>query len=333
MRLSGQDTRRGTFTQRHSVIIDRQTGQEFTPLQLLTTNTDGTPTGGKFMVYDSALSEYAAVGFEYGYSVGNPDAMVLWEAQFGDFVNGAQSIIDEFISSGEAKWGQLSDVVLLLPHGHEGQGPDHTSGRIERFLQLWAEGSMTIAMPSTPANYFHLLRRHGLDGIHRPLIVFTPKSMLRNKAAVSDIRDFTEAEVPLGARGAHLRARATATAARSSGVLLTSGKIYYELVARKAKDKRDDVAIVRVEQLAPLPKRRLNETLESYPNAEQYFWVQEEPANQGAWPTFGLTLPEVCSDKLSGIKRISRRAMSAPSSGSSKVHAVEQQEIIDEAFE
>ena len=144
------------------------------------------------MVYDSALSEYAAVGFEYGYSVGNPDAMVLWEAQFGDFVNGAQSIIDEFISSGEAKWGQLSDVVLLLPHGHEGQGPDHTSGRIERFLQVCAEGSMTVAMPSTPANYFHLLRRHALDGIQRPLIVFTPKSMLRNKAAVSDIREFTE---------------------------------------------------------------------------------------------------------------------------------------------
>ncbi len=187
------------------MIIDRKTGQEFTPLQLLTTNTDGTPTGGKFMVYDSALSEFAAVGFEYGYSVGNPDALVLWEAQFGDFVNGAQSIIDEFISSGEAKWGQLSDVVLLLPHGHEGQGPDHTSGRIERFLLLWAEGSMTIAVPSTPANYFHLLRRHGLDGIHRPLIVFTPKSMLRNKAAVSDIRDFTEQKFRSVHRGAHLR--------------------------------------------------------------------------------------------------------------------------------
>ncbi|HEY6647237.1 MAG TPA: multifunctional oxoglutarate decarboxylase/oxoglutarate dehydrogenase thiamine pyrophosphate-binding subunit/dihydrolipoyllysine-residue succinyltransferase subunit [Mycobacterium sp.] len=331
IRLSGQDTRRGTFTQRHSVIIDRKTGREFTPLQLLTTNSDGTPTGGKFMVYDSALSEYAAVGFEYGYSVGNPDALVLWEAQFGDFVNGAQSIIDEFISSGEAKWGQLSDVVLLLPHGHEGQGPDHTSARIERFLLLWAEGSMTIAVPSTPANYFHLLRRHGLDGIHRPLIVATPKSMLRNKAAVSDLKDFTEGkfksviEEPTYEEG-------TGDRNQVKRVLLTSGKIYYELVARKAKDGRDDVAIVRIEQLAPLPRRRLKETLDRYPNAEQYFWVQEEPANQGAWPTFGLTLPEVCSELLSGIKRISRRAMSAPSSGSSKVHAVEQQEIIDEAF-
>ncbi|OBB10998.1 alpha-ketoglutarate decarboxylase [Mycobacteriaceae bacterium 1482268.1] len=331
IRLSGQDTRRGTFTQRHSVIIDRKTGAEFTPLQLLATNSDGEPTGGKLMVYDSALSEYAAVGFEYGYSVGNQDAVVLWEAQFGDFVNGAQSIIDEFISSGEAKWGQLSDVVLLLPHGHEGQGPDHTSGRIERFLLLWAEGSMTIAMPSTPANYFHLLRRHALDGIHRPLIVFTPKSMLRNKAAVSDIRDFTEQkfrsvlEEPTYTDGDGDRDKV-------KRVLMTSGKLYYELVARKNKEKRDDVAIVRIEQLAPLPRRRLNETLDRYPNAEQYFWVQEEPANQGAWPTFGLTLPELLPEKLTGLKRISRRAMSAPSSGSSKVHAVEQQEIIDEAF-
>ena len=331
IRLSGQDTRRGTFTQRHSVVIDRKTGAEFTPLQLLATNGDGQPTGGKLMVYDSALSEYAAVGFEYGYSVGNPDAVVLWEAQFGDFVNGAQSIIDEFISSGEAKWGQLSDVVLLLPHGHEGQGPDHTSGRIERFLLLWAEGSMTIAMPSTPANYFHLLRRHALDGIHRPLIVFTPKSMLRNKAAVSDIRDFTEQkfrsvlEEPTYTDGDGNRDKV-------KRILMVSGKLYYELVARKAKDNRDDVAIVRIEQLAPLPKRRLNETLDRYPNAEQFFWVQEEPANQGAWPTFGLTMPEVLPETLTGLKRISRRAMSAPSSGSSKVHAVEQQEIIDEAF-
>ena len=331
VRFSGQDTRRGTFTQRHAVIIDRKTGAEFTPLQLLAADSDGNPTGGKLMIYDSALSEYAAVGFEYGYSVGNPDAMVLWEAQFGDFVNGAQTIIDEFISSGEAKWGQLSDVVLLLPHGHEGQGPDHTSGRIERFLQVCAEGSMTVAMPSTPANYFHLLRRHGMDRIHRPLIVFTPKSMLRNKAVVSDIRDFTEQkfrsilEEPMYSDGDGDRSKVTR-------VLLTSGKIYYDLAARKAKDKREDVAIVRVEQLYPLPKRRLGATLDEYPNVEQYFWVQEEPANQGAWPTFGLSMPELLPDKLTGIKRISRRAMSAPSSGSSKVHAVEQQEIIDEAF-
>lgn len=331
VRLSGQDTRRGTFSQRHSVIIDHTNGAEFSPLQLLATTPDGTPSGGKFLVYDSPLSEFAAVGFEYGYTVGNPEAMVLWEAQFGDFVNGAQSIIDEFISSGEAKWGQLSNVVLLLPHGHEGQGPDHTSGRIERFLQLWAEGSMTIAMPSTPSNYFHLLRRHALDGIQRPLIVFTPKSMLRNKAVVSDIKDFTDVkfrsvlEEPSYVDGEGDRNKVTR-------VLLTSGKLYYELAARKAKDDRDDIAIVRIEQLAPLPKRRLAATLDRYPNAEQFFWVQEEPANQGAWPRFGLELPELLPEKLTGIKRISRRAMSAPSSGSSKVHAVEQQEIIDLAF-
>jgi multifunctional 2-oxoglutarate metabolism enzyme len=331
VRLSGQDTRRGTFSQRHSVIVDRKTGAEFTPLQLLATNEDGTPTGGKFMVYDSPLSEFAPVGFEYGYSVGNPGAMVLWEAQFGDFVNGAESIIDEFISSGEAKWGQLSAVVMLLPHGHEGQGPDHTSGRIERFLQVCAEGSMTVAMPSTPASYFHLLRRHALDGIDRPLIVFTPKSMLRNKAAVSDIEDFTEQkfrsilEEPTYDVGDGDRSKV-------ARILLTSGKLYYELAARKAKDRRDDVAILRVEQLYPLPKRRLANTLDGYPNAKEFFWVQEEPANQGAWPTFGLVMPELLPDHLSDIKRISRRAMSAPSSGSSKVHAVEQQEIIDEAF-
>lgn len=331
IRLSGQDSRRGTFTQRHSVIIDRKTGEEFTPLQLLALGEDGEPTGGKFLVYDSALSEFAAVGFEYGYSVGNPDALVLWEAQFGDFVNGAQSIIDEFISSGEAKWGQLSDVVLLLPHGHEGQGPDHTSGRIERFLQLCAEGSMTVAQPSTPANYFHLLRRHSLDGIHRPLIVFTPKSMLRNKAAVSDIKEFTEAkfqsvmEEPLYTEGDGDRSKV-------QRILLCSGKLYYDLAAKKAKDKREDIAIVRIEQLYPLPPRRLGRTLDAYPNAKQFYWVQEEPANQGPWPTFGLALPELLPEKLAGIKRVSRRAMSAPSSGSSKVHAVEAQEILDEAF-
>jgi 2-oxoglutarate decarboxylase len=328
VRLTGQDSRRGTFTQRHSVLIDRKTGDEYNPISAIAANAGN---GGKFMVYDSALTEYAGVGFEYGYSVGNPDALVLWEAQFGDFVNGAQTIIDEFISSGEAKWGQLSDVVLLLPHGHEGQGPDHTSGRIERFLQLCAEGSMTVAVPSTPASYFHLLRRHHLDGIRRPLVVFTPKSMLRNKAAVSDLADFTTGkfrsvfEEPTYETGGGEREKV-------KRVLLVSGKLYWELLARKQKDNREDIAIVRIEQLYPLPSRRLRETLDRYPNATEFRWVQEEPANQGAWPLFGLALPELIPDKLTGIKRISRRAMSAPSSGSSTVHAVEQQEIIDEAF-
>ncbi|WP_408016197.1 multifunctional oxoglutarate decarboxylase/oxoglutarate dehydrogenase thiamine pyrophosphate-binding subunit/dihydrolipoyllysine-residue succinyltransferase subunit [Rhodococcus artemisiae] len=329
VRLAGQDSRRGTFTQRHSVLIDRKTGEEYNPLAELAANSGN---GGRFMVYDSALTEFAGVGFEYGYSVGNPEALVLWEAQFGDFVNGAQSIIDEFISSGEAKWGQLSDVVMLLPHGHEGQGPDHTSGRIERWLQLCAEGSMTVAVPSTPASYFHLLRRHHLDGIRRPLVVFTPKSMLRNKAAVSNVEDFTQGkfrsileEIPYE--------NGTADRSKVTRVLLTSGKIYWELLAKKQKEGRDDIAIVRVEQLYPVPRRRIAETLDKYPNASEFFWVQEEPANQGAWPFLGLALPELLPDHLSGVKRVSRRAMSAPSSGSSKVHAVEQQEILDKAFE
>ncbi|ATE57139.1 2-oxoglutarate dehydrogenase E1 component [Actinosynnema pretiosum] len=321
VRLAGQDSRRGTFTQRHATLIDRKTGQEYTPIQNLADDQ------GKFMVYDSVLSEFAALGFEYGYSVANPDALVLWEAQFGDFVNGAQPIIDEFISSGEAKWGQVSDVVLLLPHGHEGQGPDHTSGRIERFLQLCAEGSMTIAVPSTPANYFHLLRRHALDGVNRPLVVFTPKSMLRLKAAVSPVEDFVEERFKSVIDDAAIEDSSAVTK-----VLLCSGKIYYELVAEREKRGAKDTAIVRVEQLYPVPKRKLNEALEAYPNATDVRWVQEEPANQGAWTFYGLHLPELLPERYR-LTRVSRRRMAAPSAGSSKVHEVEQREIITKAFE
>ncbi len=322
VRLSGQDSRRGTFTQRHSVVIDRKTGAEYTPLQNLHDE-----QGGKFLAYDSALSEFAAVGFEYGYSVGNPDAMVLWEAQFGDFVNGAQSIIDEFISSGEAKWGQRSDVVLLLPHGHEGQGPDHTSGRIERFLLLCAEGSMTVAVPSTPANYFHLLRRHATDGVHRPMVVFTPKSMLRSKAAVSSVADFTD-----GKFLSVIDDPFVADPEAVKKVVLCSGKLYWELAARQAKDAVTDTAVVRVEQLYPVPRKRLAAALARYPNATEVRWAQEEPANQGAWPFFGLALPEILGDALPRLTRVSRRAMAAPSAGSSKVHAVEQEELLQAAF-
>ncbi|WP_182348142.1 multifunctional oxoglutarate decarboxylase/oxoglutarate dehydrogenase thiamine pyrophosphate-binding subunit/dihydrolipoyllysine-residue succinyltransferase subunit [Tomitella gaofuii] len=326
VRLSGQDSRRGTFSQRHSVLIDRQDEAEYTPLSNL-----GGDKGGKFLAYDSALTEFAGLGFEYGYSVGNPDALVLWEAQFGDFVNGAQSIIDEFISSGEAKWGQRSNVIMLLPHGHEGQGPDHTSGRIERFLQLCAEGSMTVAVPSTPANYFHLLRRHAYDGIHRPLVVFTPKSMLRNKAAVSPVSDFTDNKFRSVMQDPHF---ATGGGDRNAvtKVLLVSGKLYYELAAKRDKENITDTAIVRLEQLYPLPRRRIREALEAYPNATEVRWVQEEPGNQGAWPTIGLALPDLLPDLLGNLQRISRRPMSAPSSGSSKVHAVEQHEVIEAAF-
>jgi 2-oxoglutarate decarboxylase len=322
VRLSGQDTRRGTFVQRHSVLIDRKTGAEYTPLMNLS------PDQAKFLAYDSALSEFAALGFEYGYSVANPDALVLWEAQFGDFTNGAQAVIDEFISSGEAKWGQRCDVVLLLPHGHEGQGPDHTSGRIERFLQLCAEGSMTVAQPSTPANYFHLLRRHALDGVHRPLVVFTPKSMLRLKAAVSPVEDFTS-----GRFASVLDDPTITDRSAVRRVLLCSGKISYELHATRQQRGIHNTAIVRIEQLYPVPQRRLSAALERYPNATEVCWVQEEPANQGAWPFYGLSLPELMPERLGNLRRISRRAMAAPSAGSAKVHEVEQRELIAAALD
>ena len=324
VRLSGQDTRRGTFVQRHSVIIDRRTGEEYYPLRNLSTDQE------RFLPYDSALSEFAAVGFEYGYSVANPNAFVAWEAQFGDFINGAQPIIDEFISSGEAKWGQTSDVALLLPHGLEGQGPDHSSGRIERFLTLCAEGSMTVAYASEPANYFHLLRRHALDGIQRPLVAFTPKSMLRNRAVVSPLSDFTGGRFRTVIDDPRYREN-DGPAAEVHRLLLCSGKIYYELAAAREKQGIEDIAIVRVEQLYPVPDRQLASVLERYPNAEDVRWVQEEPANQGPWPFFGLALPEKLP-RLVGIKRVSRRRMAAPAPGSSKVHEVEQRALIDAAF-
>ncbi|MEV0698157.1 multifunctional oxoglutarate decarboxylase/oxoglutarate dehydrogenase thiamine pyrophosphate-binding subunit/dihydrolipoyllysine-residue succinyltransferase subunit [Saccharopolyspora sp. NPDC050389] len=322
VRLTGQDSRRGTFGQRHSVLIDRKSDSEYTPLQNLSDDQ------AKFLVYDSALSEFAAVGFEYGYSVGNPDSLVLWEAQFGDFFNGAQSIIDEFISSGEAKWGQRSDVVMLLPHGHEGQGPDHTSGRIERWLQLCAEGSMTVAMPSTPANYFHLLRRHALDNIHRPLVVFTPKSMLRLKAATSPVEDFTNGSKFTSV----IDDPAQPDPAGVRNVVLCTGKLYYELAAHREKQGITDTAIVRLEQLYPLPHRKLGALFERYPNATSIRWTQEEPANQGAWPFLGLALPELFPQLVGKLQRVSRRPMAAPATGMAKVHEVEQAEVVRNAF-
>ncbi|MPY82810.1 MAG: multifunctional oxoglutarate decarboxylase/oxoglutarate dehydrogenase thiamine pyrophosphate-binding subunit/dihydrolipoyllysine-residue succinyltransferase subunit [Actinophytocola sp.] len=323
VRLSGQDSQRGTFTQRHFMLVDRENGKEYAPLQNLSEDQ------GRVMVYNSALSEFAAVGFEYGYSVAQPRALVLWEAQFGDFVNGAQTIIDEYISSGEAKWGQLTPVVLLLPHGHEGQGPDHTSGRIERFLSLCAEGSMTVAVPSTPANYFHLLRRHALDGVDRPLIVFTPKSMLRNKAVTSDIEGFTE-----GSKFLSVIDDAETEPGAVRKVLLTSGKLYWELVAERDKRGANDVAIVRIEQYYPLPKKKLREAMARYSAATEVVWVQEEPENQGAWPFFGLNLPRRVPEAFDKpLQVVSRRPMAAPSAGSPRVHEVEQKAIIAKAFE
>ncbi len=323
VRLAGEDSRRGTFTQRHAVAIDPNTAEEFNPLNELAQSKGE----GKFLVYNSALTEYAGMGFEYGYSVGNEDAVVAWEAQFGDFANGAQTIIDEYVASGEAKWGQTSSVILLLPHGYEGQGPDHSSGRIERFLQLCAEGSMTIAQPTTPANYFHLLRRHALGKMKRPLVVFTPKSMLRNKAAASAPEDFTE----VTRFQSVINDPNVADAKKVKKIMLVSGKIYYELAKRKEKDNREDVAIVRVEMLHPIPFNRISEAFDSYPNAEEILFVQDEPANQGAWPFYQEHLPNLIEDMLP-MRRISRRSQSSTATGIAKVHTIEQQKLIDDAF-
>jgi 2-oxoglutarate decarboxylase len=317
VRLAGQDSRRGTFTQRHATLIDRHTGVEYTPLRNLSDDQ------ANFLAYDSLLSEYAAMGFEYGYSVVRDDALVCWEAQFGDFADGAQTIIDEFISSGEAKWGQRSALTLLLPHGYEGQGPDHSSGRPERFLQMAAENNMTIAMCSSPANYFHLLRRQGLSPVRRPLIAFTPKSLLRLKAAVSQVDEFTggtfQPVLPdLGADSAGVRR-----------VLLCAGKVYYDLAAERARNGRTDIAIIRVEQLYPLPADELKQALAGYPGAE-VVWVQEEPANQGGWPFVALNLPEHLDGRP--LLRASRKASASPAVGSHSVHEAQQQEVVATAF-
>jgi 2-oxoglutarate decarboxylase len=318
VRLVGQDTRRGTFGQRHAVIVDRHTGEEYTPLR-----TFNSPTA-RFHTYDSLLSEFAAVGFEYGYSVARPDALVCWEAQFGDFVNGAQTIVDEFISSGEQKWGQRSGVVLLLPHGYEGQGPDHSSARIERFLAQCAQDNMTVAIPSTPANYFHLLRWQALSTRIKPLIVATPKSMLRLKAATSAVADFTS-----GSFRPVLGEPADFDTAAVRQVLLCSGKIYYDLAERRRAEGRADVAIARVERLYPLPADEIAAEVSRYPAAEAVTWVQEEPANMGAWPYMAMRLPGLLNRP---IQVVSLPASSAPAIGSAKAHAEEHARLVETAL-
>jgi 2-oxoglutarate decarboxylase len=321
VRLIGQDSRRGTFGQRHAVLVDRHTGEEFTPLRRFN------GPNSKFYIYDSLLSEYAAVGFEYGYSVARPDALTLWEAQFGDFVNGAQTIIDEFISAGEQKWGQRSGVVLLLPHGYEGQGPDHSSARPERFLSLCAQDNMTVAMPSTPASYFHLLRWQALSGRVKPLICFTPKSMLRLKSAVSAADDFTTGSFQPVLADPALAAGHDPAAVRR--VVLCAGKIYYDLADRRAKEGIGDVALVRVERLYPLPAAEIAAELSRYPATAQVAWTQEEPANMGAWPTMGLALPQVVGRP---VYPITLPASSAPAAGSAKAHAQEHGDLVSAAL-
>ena len=317
VRFAGQDARRGTFVQRHAVLHDRINGQEWLPLANLKDNQ------ARFWIYDTLLSEYAAMGFEYGYSVERADALVIWEAQFGDFANGAQTIIDEFVSSAEQKWSQRSSVVLLLPHGYEGQGPDHSSARIERFLQLCAENNMTVARPSTPASYFHLLRRQAYMRPRRPLVVFTPKSMLRLRGATSEVADLTSGkfepvidDVRITDKGAVKR------------VLFLAGKLYYDLLNDLEKNPNPEIALVRVEQYYPLPGVELKQVADQYPNAE-LAWVQDEPENQGAWPFFYLE-----TNKLGPrpVRLFSRAASASPAAGSAKRHAVEQAELIRDAL-
>jgi 2-oxoglutarate dehydrogenase complex dehydrogenase (E1) component-like enzyme len=318
IRLAGQDSRRGTFGQRHAVLVDRRTAEEYTPLAHLAE--DQAP----FYVYDSLLSEYAAMGFEYGYSVARPEALVLWEAQFGDFANGAQSIVDEFISAGDAKWGQRSSVVLLLPHGYEGQGPDHSSARIERYLALSAQDNWTVALPSTPANYFHLLRRQTLSGRCKPLVVFTPKSMLRLRAATSEPDDFTSASFQPVMPDRH------APESEVRRVILCSGKVVYELEKAREAAGAHDVAILRLEQLYPLPGDALREALAAY-DTDDVVWVQEEPANQGAWPYVALNVPEVLEGDRT-LRRVSRQASASPAAGSQTTHEAEHKQLLAAAF-
>lgn len=315
VRFAGQDARRGTFAQRHAVFHDRKNGQEWLPLMNLSENQ------GRFWIYDSFLSEYAALAFEYGYSLQREDALVLWEAQFGDFANGGQIVIDEFISSAEQKWNQNSSVVMLLPHGYEGQGPDHSSGRIERFLQLCAEDNMIVARPSTPANYFHLLRKQAYERPRKPLIVFTPKAMLRLRGATSSIEDFTEGEFVPVIDDPEMQDKS-----QVKRVVMVAGKLYYDL--RQALTKKPDpsIALVRVEQFYPTPVEALRTVLSTYPTSAEFVWAQDEPENQGAWPYISLEFVKHQGNR--GIRVISRPASAAPSTGSAKVHAVEQEDLI-----
>ncbi|NTV40029.1 MAG: multifunctional oxoglutarate decarboxylase/oxoglutarate dehydrogenase thiamine pyrophosphate-binding subunit/dihydrolipoyllysine-residue succinyltransferase subunit, partial [Demequinaceae bacterium] len=274
-------------------------------------------------IYDSPLSEYGCLGFEYGYSVERPDALVVWEAQFGDFVNGAQTVIDEFISSAEQKWGQSSSVVLLLPHGFEGQGPDHSSARVERFLQLAAEDNIVVAMPSTPASYFHLLRRQGYNRPRKPLVVFTPKSMLRLKAASSAVDDFTKGTFE------EIITDTSVQASQVTRVLMCAGKVYYDLLAEREKTGDTATAIVRFEQLYPLVESRVRGALDQFDGAE-FVWVQEEPQNQGAWSTISLSLPQLLGRT---IRVVARRASASPASGLASRHLEEQANLVARAFD
>jgi 2-oxoglutarate dehydrogenase E1 component len=324
VRMSGQDVRRGTFSHRHAVIYDAET---FKPYNRLNSIGEGQ---GKFRIFNSLLSEFAVLGFEYGYSLATPDSLVIWEAQFGDFYNGAQTIVDQYISAAESKWQRMSGLVMLLPHGYEGQGPEHSSARLERFLQMCAEFNMTVANVTTPANFFHLIRRQLARPFRKPLVLMSPKSLLRHPLCVSSISEFEEGnrfhevidDATVGPRSGNKIKR----------LLLCTGKIYYDLLAEKEASKKDDVAIVRIEQLYPLPVNPLQAIFKRYSKAE-VFWVQEEPSNMGAWQ---YMVNIMMINKEVGIdidmKLIARKSSASPATGFKKVHDEQQQSIVDRAI-
>ncbi|MFP5232313.1 MAG: 2-oxoglutarate dehydrogenase E1 component [Acidobacteriota bacterium] len=316
VRLSGQDSQRGTFNQRHSVLIDVETETRYSPLNHIA------PHQARWSVHNSMLSEAACLGFEYGFSRDYPEALVLWEAQFGDFANGAQIIIDQFLTAGEAKWGLLSGLVLLLPHGYEGQGPEHSSARPERYLQLAAQDNLQVAQPSTAAQFFHLLRRQALRKWRKPLIVFTPKSMLRHPDALSPLADFAID------RFHNVLSDASVTNPRR--ILVCSGKIGHNLRVERAKRKLSDVAILFLEQLYPFPEAELQAALDQHPSAGEVVWVQEEPANMGALAFILPQLRRLCGSRA--VLSVKRTAAASPATGSSKAHALEEKTLLDLAL-
>jgi len=325
VRLSGQDVGRGTFSQRHLELFDVENGDKYLAMQHLS------PTQAPFEVWDSSLSEFAVMGFEFGVSLGDPNTLVLWEAQFGDFVNGAQIIIDQFLSSAETKWGQPSGLVLLLPHGYEGQGPEHSSARIERFLQLSAENNMTVGNCTTPAQYFHVLRRQMLGGsdgraMRKPLVLFTPKSLLRSARAVSTIDEL------VNGRFHEVMDDATVKPSEVRRVLFCSGKVYYDLVAGRDEKKAADVAIVRLEQMYPFPQEQIQEILGRYPSSAEVYWVQEEPRNMGPWRFVLECFLSVLEPSRRTLRYAGRPEYASPAAGTTKRHEQEQSELVNDAF-
>ena len=327
VRLSGEDVTRGTFTQRHLEFSDYETGEAYCPLKFLS------PKQAKFEAVDSLLSEYAVMGFEFGYSVADPLTLVMWEGQFGDFANGAQIIIDQFVVSAEAKWNQPSGLVLLLPHGMEGQGPEHSSARIERFLQLCAENNLQVANCTTPAQYFHLLRRQmhcGPDrrGLQKPLVVFTPKSLLRYAKAASRLDDLTSGAFQ------EVIGDPQYVGSQVRRVILCSGKVYYDLVNKREELGRSDIAIIRLEQLYPFPLQRLTDILRRYTEAAELFWVQEEPENMGAWYFVEEQMQSIIHPGGIGrqLRYIGRPTAASPAAGAHKVHSDQQAALVNEAF-